>query len=183
MTQQDTEGGTTKEAELEVVEEEDIEKLKQALAEAKARAEANLAGWQRAQADFINYKRRVEQEREEFSKFANAALIYSLLPVLDDLEQAFASVPVRLAKFNWVEGIRLIEHKLRATLEAQGLSQIKALGEPFDPNFHEAAMQGKGKAGIVVAELQKGYKLYDRVIRPAKVIVGNGEETAEEKGE
>jgi len=61
-------------------------------------------------------------------------------------------------------------------LEAQGLSQIKALGEPFDPNLHEAAMQGKGKEGIVIDVLQKGYKLHDRVIRPAMVVVGSGEE-------
>ena len=68
------------------------------LAEAKAKAEANLAGWQRAQADFINYKRRSEQERQELSQFANAVLILSLLPVLDDLERAFSAIPPRLAE-------------------------------------------------------------------------------------
>jgi molecular chaperone GrpE len=75
-----------------------------------------------------------------------------------------------------VEGIRLIERKFRTSLEAQGLSQIEALGKPFDPNLHEAVRQGKGKDGIVVEEAQKGYRLHDRVIRPAKVVVGNGEE-------
>jgi molecular chaperone GrpE len=169
----ETEAG---EVEAEVAEIEDMETLKQALAEAKATAEANLAGWQRAQADFVNYKKRSQQEREEIGKFANSMIMLSLLPVLDDLERAFISVPPRLAKLSWVDGIKLIERKLLASLEAQGLSQIKALGEPFDPNLHEAVRQDKGKEGIVIEEVQKGYKLDDRVIRPTMVVVGNGEE-------
>jgi molecular chaperone GrpE len=165
------------EAEVAGVEDiEDIEVLRQSLAEEKEKAEGYLANWQRAQADFINYKRRSEQEKQELSKFANSVLMLGLLPILDDLERAFASVPGELAKLTWVDGVKLIERKLWATLEAQGLSQIKALGEPFDPNFHEAVRHGKGKEGIVIEELQKGYKLDDRVIRPAMVIVGSGEE-------
>jgi molecular chaperone GrpE len=166
------------EPELELPDIEDLETLKEALAEANARAEANLAGWQRAQADFINYKRRSEQERAELAQFANSVLIVSLLPVLDDFERAFGAIPSKLAKMDWVEGIRLVERKLWANLEAQGLTPIKALGEPFDPNLHEAMRQDKGKEGIVIEELQKGYKLHDRVIRPTMVVVGNGEEEA-----
>ena len=131
--------------EPEVTEIEDIETFKQALAEEKAKVEANLAGWQRAQADFINYKRRSEQDKEEISKFVNAALMLNLLPILDDLERALTSIPPKLVGFTWVEGISLIERKLRASLEVQGLSQIKALGEPFDPKLHVAAMHAKGK--------------------------------------
>ena len=179
MAQEEANEALTSEAEEEVV-EEDIESLKKALAETKAEAEANLAGWQRAQADLINYKRRNEQEKEEIGKFANSVLMLNLLPILDDMERAFASVPSHLVKLSWVEGIRLIKHKLWASLEAQGLSQIKAQGEPFDPNLHEAAMHGKGKEGMVIEELQKGYKLHDRVIRPAMVVVGNGEEEEKE---
>ena len=181
MTEQDSEENQTSQVEPEVAEVEDIEALKQALTEEKAKAETNLAGWQRAQADFINYKRRGEQEKEEIGKFANSVFMLNLLPILDDLERAFISVPPHLAKLSWVDGISLIERKLWATLEAQGLSQIKALGEPFDPNLHEAAMHGKGKEGMVIEELQKGYKLHDRVIRPAMVVVGNGEEEEKEE--
>jgi molecular chaperone GrpE len=159
---------------------EDIEALKQALAEEKAKAETNLKGWQRAQADYTNYKRRAEQEKEEISQFANSILILNLLPVLDDWERALASIPEDQADLGWVEGVRLIERKLRGTLEALGLSPIEAVGQPFDPNLHEAAMQGKGEEGIVVGELRKGYKFRDRVIRPAKVVVGNGEKEKEE---
>ncbi len=164
----------------EVTETDDIESLKQALTEEKEKAEGYLANWQRAQADFINYKRRSEQEREEFNKFANTGLVLSLLPILDDLERALASIPVKAAKLPWVDGIRLIERKFRTSLETQGLTPIKALGEPFDPNLHEAVRQDKGKEGIVIEELQKGYKLHDRVIRPTMVVVGNGEEAEKE---
>jgi len=166
--------------EPEVTEVEDIAALKQSLAEAEAKAEANLANWQRAQADFINYKRRTEQEKEEINQFAKATLILNLLPALDDLERAFAAIPPRLTKASWIDGIRLIWRKLQTTLEAQGLSEIKAVGEPFDPHLHEAVRQDKGKEGVVVEEVQKGYKFYNRVIRPSKVVVGNGEEEEKE---
>ena len=159
---------------------EDIETLKKALLEEKTKAEDYLASWQRVQADVTNYKRRSEQEKNEYCKFANSTLILSLLPVLDDLERAFNSIPGKLAKLDWVDGIRLIERKLRASLEAQGLSPIEALGQPFDPNFHEAVRQDKGKEGIVIEELRKGYMLHDRVLRPTAVVVGNGEEEAKE---
>ena len=162
-----------------MTEPEDIEGLKKALAEANAKAGSYLDNWKRAQADLINYKRRSEQEKEEMSKFANSVLILSLLPVLDDLERALNSVPPRLAKLTWVEGIRLIGRKFHASLEAYGVTPIKAKGKPFDPNFHEAAMSSRGKEGIVVKELQKGYKLRDRVIRPTKVAVGSGDEAEE----
>jgi molecular chaperone GrpE len=176
MTQQEPKEGQTNELEQGVTEIEDMETLKKILAEEKERAEGYLANWQRAQADFINYKRRSEQEKEEISKFANGLFMLNLLPILDDLERALVSIPPKLAGFTWVEGISLIGRKFQASLEAQGLSQIEALGEPFDPNLHEAAIHGKGKEGIVIEELQKGYKLHDRVIRPAMVVVGNGEE-------
>jgi len=181
MTEKEPEEDLTNEEKAETAELEDIEALKQALAEEKAKAEANLAGWQRAQADYVNYKKRSKKEREEISQFANSVLILNILPILDDWERALASVPEDQADLSWVEGIRLIEHKLRGALEAQGLSPIEAVGQPFDPNLHEAAMQGKGEEGIVVSELQKGYKFRDRVIRPARVVVGNGEEEKEEE--
>ncbi len=175
MTQQEPEEEQTTKLEAEVG-EEDIETLKQALTEEREKTKNYLANWQRAQADFENYKRRREQEKTEISQFANLALILNLLPVLDDFERALNSMPPELAEPSWLDGIRLIERKLRASLETQGLSPIRADGEPFDPRFHEAIRQGKGKEGIVIEEVQKGYKLHDRVIRPSRVVVGNGEE-------
>ena len=164
----------------EPVENEGIESLRQALAEEQAKAEANLAGWQRAQADFMNFKRRGEQEREEYTRFANANLMLELLPVLDDLERALEHVPAKLARIAWVDGVKLIYRKFRASLESQGLAQIEALGKPFDPNLHEAVRQDEGKEGIVIEEIRKGYQFHDRVIRPTMVVVGNGEDTEKE---
>ena len=183
MTQQGSEEGQTSGVEPAAVELEDIETLKRVLAEEKVKAEGYLANWQRAQADFINYKRRSEQEREETIRFANATLMLSLFPIFDDLERALAAIPPRLTKNSWVDGIRLIERKLRASLESQGLSEIKSLGELFDPHLHEAVRQDKGTDGMVIKEMQQGYKFRDRVIRPAKVVVGNGEEEEEIKEE
>jgi molecular chaperone GrpE len=184
--QQDSEETINREAEPETLEIEDVASLKQALAEEKGKAEDYLANWQRAQADFINYKRRTEQDRQDFNRFANANLILSLLPVLDDLDRALsATPPAKSVKHSWIEGVRLVDRKFRTILEAQGLAPIKALGEPFDPNFHEAVRQDKGKEGMVVEELQKGYMMHDRLLRPAKVVVGNGskEDGAEEPTE
>lgn len=163
----------------EVTEEEDIDLLKKALAEEREKSAANYAGWQRAQADLINYKRRAEQEKEDVARYGNTCLIMGILPVIDDLERALGSVPENIAGNEWVEGIRLIERKLKSNMEAQGLSPIKAVGEPFDPNYHEAVMQGKGEDGMVIDEVEKGYMLKDRLIRPSKVIVGGGEEKEE----
>lgn len=154
----------------------DVESLKTALAAERARAESYLGGWQRAQADFINYKRRAENEKSESTKFANAMLILNLLPVLDDFQRALASVSASLAGLNWVEGVQLIYRKLETILESQGLTQIKAVGEKFDPHFHEAVIYKDGEEGTVIEELQRGYGLHDRVIRPALVVVGKGRE-------
>jgi len=164
-------------------EEEDVESLKKALAEEQARAEGYLASWQRAQADFVNYKRRTEQERNEMVMLASATLMLNLLPVLDDLERALDNVSEKLSRITWVDGIVLIYRKLKATLEGNGLSEIKALGETFDPNFHEAALYDDGEEGKVIEELQKGYMLHDRVLRPAMVKVGKGLMDKEEEEE
>ena len=170
----------------EVVEEgieqaEDIETLQQTLAEEREKAEKYLANWQRCQADFVNYKQRAAQEKGEIIEFANSMLICNLLPVIDDLERAFTSVPAELNKSNWTEGIRLIYNKLKATLEAQGLTEIIAKGEPFDPHLHEALMQQEGEEGMVIEETQKGYQFKGTLIRPSLVIVGKGRKRRREQ--
>jgi molecular chaperone GrpE len=166
--------------EIEAAAAEGEESLEQTLAAARKQSEEYLANWQRAQADFINYKRRNEQERQEFNAFANANLILGLLPVLDDLERAIKSIPHKFAHHEWVEGVRLVERKFKTILEGQGVKPIKALGETFDPNFHEALRQDKGKKDIIIEEFQKGYMFNDKLLRPARVVVGNGEEETKE---
>ncbi len=140
----------------------------------KELAEQYLAKWQRAQADFANYKKRTEQDKAEIAKFANADLIRSLLPAIDDFERALENIPEDVNS-EWVEGIELIYRKLMAVLESQGLSIIEAEGKDFDPNFHQAVSHQEGEEGKVIEELQKGYLLHDRLLRPTMVNVGNGE--------
>lgn len=161
----------------------DVESLKRALEEEAAKAKEYLAGWQRAQADFQNLKRRNEQEKEEVRKFSNAMLILQLLSVLDDFERAFSSLPAGLAQVTWVDGVRLVYRKLQAVLESNGLSEIQAVGQPFDPNCHEAVHHHEGEEGMVLEEVQRGYRLHGRVIRPTLVVVGKGKQTREESSE
>jgi molecular chaperone GrpE len=155
-------------------ETEDVEALREALAEEKEKAENYLANWQRSQADLANYRQRSEQEKRESIEFANSALVSNLLPIMDDLERALAAVPAELEESSWTEGVRLIYNKLKATLEAQGLTEIEAEGQLFDPHLHEAVMQQEGREGMVVQELQKGYKFREKVVRPSLVTVGKG---------
>ena len=166
-----------------VTEAEEAVSPEQALEEEKARAERYLANWRRAEADFDNYKKRVEQERSEMARFANMSLIIGLLPIIDDFGRAFSTLPSSLAGLTWIDGIRLVDRKLQATLEARGLSEIRSVGEQFDPLYHEAVTQMEGEEGKVIAELQRGYKLYDRVIRPALVVVGKAPEKGPEEAE
>jgi molecular chaperone GrpE len=155
---------------------DDIEELKKSLAEEKTKSEENLARWQRAQADFVNYKRFTEQEKTDNLKYANSNLLLNLLPVIDDFRRALATIPSEEVDSKWVEGLKLIDRKFQDALEKQGVSCINALGEEFDPHCMEALASIKGKKDIVVQELQPGYKLNEKVISPAKVIVGSGEE-------
>ena len=165
-----------KEQKPETIENEDIEELRKALEEEKCKCEANLAGWQRAQADYLNLKRVAEQEKTDICKFANANLILNILPVIDDFERALAAIPSEESDNQWIEGFKLIDRKFRDILEKQGVVPILTLGMEFDPRFMEAVTCGKGQRDIVIQELEKGYKLQDKVIRPARVVVGTGEE-------
>jgi molecular chaperone GrpE len=151
------------------------------LRQEKEKASSYLASWQRAAADYQNYKRRVEQEREEVARRANAAFVINVLPILDDLERALQSVDSHLAGLTWVDGIRLIYRKFQAVLEMSGVTEIEADGADFDPALHEAVMFGKGESGKVISVVQKGYKLGDRVIRPAMVVVGKGEDDGQQE--
>jgi len=155
--------------------------LEEELAAERQKAAEYLANWQRTQADFINYKRRTEEERAEFNSFANANLVLALLPVLDDLERALEAMPARIVKSEWGEGIRLVERKFQTILQGMGVIPMISVGETFDPNIHEALRQSSGPEGIIIEEFQKGYMMGARVLRPAKVVVGTGEEEAKEE--
>ena len=152
-----------------------VEELQQALAAEKERAEANMAGWQRAAADMANYRKRTDQERGELVKSANADLIRRLLPVVDDMGRALQTIPNEIESQPWLEGVKLIERKFLAILEQEGVTQYDALGQEFDPTYHDAVTvepTDPANDGKVIGEMQKGYRLRDRVLRPALVRVG-----------
>ena len=142
-------------------------------AAAPAEPESYKADLQRMAADFANYRKRNDAERAEFAKFAKADLIVKLLDVLDGYDRALATVPADLRSQSWIEGMWLVERKLRQVLEAEGLESVESLGKPFDPHLHEAVAHTESTApeGTVIEEFQKAYRLLDRVIRPALVAV------------
>jgi molecular chaperone GrpE len=152
----------------------DIDKLKKELDEAKKKAEENLAGWKRALADYANFKKREEEVKKELIKYANENLILEILPILDNFQNAYKSLPKDLERNSWVVGIRYIKLQFENLLKKIGVEEIKTVGEKFNPELHEAVEKVKineKSSGIVVAEILKGYKLNGRVIRVAKVKV------------
>ncbi len=138
-----------------------------------------LAALQRERAEFVNYKRRTAEERQAMIGLAGEGLISKVLAIADDFDRAIEARPDAIAEDPWVEGIAAIDRKLRQLLESEGVSPIAALpGTPFDPREHEAvaSVPGSGQPdGAIVGELRRGYRLRDRVLRPALVAVAAGD--------
>lgn len=154
--------------------EEELEKLRAELEEANRKGEDHFRLLQRVQADFTNYKRRVDQERSDFARATKADTILKILPAIDDLGRALEMVPEEIASQEWSKGIALIHRKLLSALESEGLKRIEARGKEFDPWEHEAVLHQETRdiePGKVLMVLREGYKLDDKVIRPAQVIV------------
>ena len=152
----------------------ELDQLRAELESARQEAAESKAQWQRSAADFSNYKRRTEQEREAIVGLANEVLLAKLLAIVDDFDRAIANMPAELQDVGWVGGISAIDRKLDQLLESEGLTPIDALGKQFDPHEHEAIAQEDRPGvpeGTVIAELQKGYRIRDRVLRPAMVAV------------
>jgi molecular chaperone GrpE len=149
----------------------DAQELESRLAEAQSKAAENLDGWQRSLAEFQNFKKRVERDRQVDQIMMKRDLIRKILPILDDLERALQNRPADDA---WANGVELIQRKLQAILDGEGVKRMEAEGALFDPNLHEAIAQEPvdgAESGRIVAVLQNGYSLGDRVIRPAQVKV------------
>lgn len=152
--------------------------LRAELEAAQAQADEYLDQWRRSAAQFSNYKKRVEREQSEFTRLANATLISRLLPILDDFDRAFETVPPNLSGMTWIGGLALIQRKLRMTLEQEGVEVIETEGQFFDPQLHEAVTYEEAEGfeeGQIIGELQKGYKLGERVLRPSMVRVARQE--------
>jgi len=167
--------------------EKEIEDLKKKLEECQKLKEEYLAGWQRARADFLNYKKEEMERIGEFFKYANLNLILKILPILDNFEITEKKLPENLKADVNVRGILQIKNQILDFLKSQGVEEIKSVGERFDPNFQEiveivetkdynppTTQQGKKQyieSGDVIEEIQKGYKINGRLLRPAKVRV------------
>lgn len=147
-------------------EKSEIDLLKEQLEEQKNK-------WLRALADFDNYKKRTALEQDQFVKFANEGLIRELLPALDGLGKALETAAAAKINEGLVKGLALIGRQLKDALSKFGLEEIAAVGKPYDANLHEAILQkeSSGPENVILEEMQKGYTLHGRVIKPSMVIV------------
>jgi molecular chaperone GrpE len=144
------------------------------LTEAQAKAAENLEGWQRAQAEFANYKKRQLRDQELQTADMRGRILKRYLEILDDLERALVHKPSEGAGAEWAGGIELIYKKLLSYLEGEGLTRVDPLGEAFDANLHEAVTQEESadhESGTIIEVLRPGYMLGERVLRPAAVKV------------
>jgi molecular chaperone GrpE len=166
------------EDELDLDEESEVEteqdKLNQELQEMTSKAEEYLDGWQRARAEFANYKKRIARENSDIHQYARGEVIKLYLDIVDDLERALQEKPNSEEGLTWAGGIEIIYHKLIKRLESEGVIPMNALGEEFDPNVHEALMKEESeeyKSGQIIEVIQEGYWIGEKVLRPALVRV------------
>ncbi len=172
LTPMDTE---TTESGVPVAEGTSIEQVRQLLVEEQQKSASHLDSYQRARADYENLKRRTQAEKTTLNAEARERILVKLLPVVDDFERALQSVPENLKNEPWLNGVSMIEKKLKTLLDQEAVAEIPSLGEEFNPRFHEAVHKdedGEGDKDVVTAVYQKGYKLGDKVIRAAVVKVG-----------
>ena len=164
------EAGTEPAAAEQVAPDQALSPLEAALLE----RDEQIAAHQRTAADFANFRRRTAEEREREAGLASETLLLKTLAVLDDLDRALASLPEELKSEPWIEGIAAIHRKLLAVMESEAAQPYESIGQPFDPREHEAVAQvpGSGKPpGEVLQEHRKGWKIRDRILRPAVVSV------------
>jgi len=165
---------------VEVIEPEDEEEtldtddILQELQEVRNQRDEYLDGWQRAQAEFANYKKRVERDRQQIQQNATANVVRKYLEILDDLERALANRPQVGEGADWANGIDLVYKKWLKALESDDIKPMQADGQIFDPNLHEAISQEANddyESGEIIEVVQNGYMIGDRVLRPARVRV------------
>lgn len=154
-----------------------VVQLTRELAEAQRQAADYLDQARRSAAELSNARKRMQREQAEYTAGANARLLEKLIPIIDDVDRAFAALPADQADSEWVNGFRLIQRKLQNLLESEGVTTIQAEGQSFDPALHYAVSheEAAGLAeGQVIGEVARGYKLGERVLRPAMVRVAKG---------
>jgi molecular chaperone GrpE len=156
---------------------DELAAFREELESVKAKEAEYLDGWQRARAELSNARKRFQREQEQAYQNAKADLLVRLLPIVDDFDRAFATLPGDPPGPTWVAGVELIRHKLRALLEQEGVTPIEAVGQEFDPFLHQAVTHESStevEEGHIIDEVQKGYQVADRVLRPSVVRVSAG---------
>jgi molecular chaperone GrpE len=163
---------------------DEVAAIREELEQVKAQEAEYLDGWQRARAELSNARKRFQRDQEQAYANAKADLLVRLLPVVDDFERAFETLPEDLtladlapASLNWLEGVQLVWRKFQLLLEQEGVAPIEAMGKAFDPFLHQAVTHEPSKVvpeGHVIAEMLRGYVVGDRVLRPSAVRVSSG---------
>ena len=154
--------------------EEQVAALRKDLEEARKEVVQNRDHAQRAQAELLNFRRRTEEERVSQQQYSNSRLLIKLLPVVDELEMAVNHADDSAAQHPWAEGVKLIQRKIATLLESEGVAKIETVGTQFNPLVHEAVgteESTKYPVGHIVEVVRNGYKLHERVIQPAQVVV------------
>ena len=155
-------------------EEIDPKDLQKKIEECEKLKSEYLAGWQRARADFLNYKKEEMERVEELIGYAKEEWLLKILPILDNFDLIEKKLPENLKNNENVKGALQVKTQIRDFLKQEGIGEIKTLGEKFDPNFHEVVEEVETKdkkSGIIIEEVQKGYKINGRLLRPAKVKI------------
>jgi len=168
------EGVAEPQGETAAAEAAELPTLEQQLAMAQAEAEDYKDRWMRSQAEFANARKRMDKQRMDAYSNATANVIDKLLPIVDDFDRAMDNLPAEIQEHSWLEGMQLVQRKLFVFFVTFNVTPIEAVGQPFDPNLHEAITQEVTDAyesGVVCRVLQTGYKIGDRVIRPSLVVV------------
>lgn len=143
----------------------------------RLKAEEYLDQYRRCMAEFANYRKRQDRDKEQLYLSVTMDVLRQLLPIVDDLERAIENIPQEYREAPWTEGVTLIERKIKTLLTNFGCQPIEALGKPFDPAYHSALLMEPSEeyaAQTVMEELQKGYVVSDRVLRPTTVKVSSG---------
>jgi len=161
---------------------ETLESLREALSAKSQELERFQERLLRLQAEFDNYRKRMAREKAEFLKFAHEGLVLEFLPILDNLERALSAARAEAGSTPLIEGIEMIARLFRSALEKAGVKPMEAVGKPFDPTYHQAVAQvesSEEEANLVVEEIQKGYLIEGRVLRPAMVKVSRAAAVSE----
>ncbi len=168
---------TAEQPQVAQAEAAELAALRSEVQELKSKADEWLDQYRRSAAEFANYRKRQERDREQQRSALKVDVVKRLFPIIDDLELAMGHAPAELGATGWVEGLLLIARKMKALLSEYGIEPIEALGKPFDPNYHEAVLQEPSDdvpAGMVMEELRPGYRIGDQVVRATQVKVSGG---------